>query len=224
MMLPFEENGSPGVRVVRQPRRKRAAFVAVAGGEIELRVPAAVPDSLIRRLLDDNRRLIDELRRRTAAVPAKKNFIEGENFLYLGRNYPLRFSSRLLTFDDAFIIPRAADPAEALETLYRRLAAACLPGRCREIAAASGLVPAAIRINAARTRWGSCNRDGGFNLNWRLVQLPETLIDYVICHETCHRFVFNHSPAFWARLRLMMPDFEARRRMLRRIERSGELW
>ena len=109
-MLPFEENGSPGVRVVRQPRRKRAAFVAVAGGEIELRVPAAVPDSLIRRLLDDNRRLIDELRRRTAAVPAKKNFIEGENFLYLGRNYPLRFSSRLLTFDDAFIIPRAADP------------------------------------------------------------------------------------------------------------------
>ena len=212
------------IQVVYQPRRRRAVFVTTPSGVVELRVPAGLSRPALLRLIGANKELIDKLLRRAAAEPPPEPLTEGRMLPLLGRNYPLRFSVRLLTFDDAFIVPRSPDPETALRELYRRLASAWLPERCRKILSDAGLSPGRIRINSARTRWGSCSRDGDFNLNWRLIQLPEELIDYVICHETCHRFEFNHSPAFWERLTQMMPDAELRRCKLRDIERSRKLW
>lgn len=215
-----------GISIVRQERRCRPAFYAVGPGKIELRIPVTLPDSIVKKILSDHRELIEQMRQKSLNRPQKpkKQLVEGENFLYLGVNYPLCFSNRLLTFDQAFIIPRNVNPAAALEALYRQLAYNFLIPRCREITIKHSLELIPARISGARTRWGSCNQDGGINLSWRLIQLPEPQIDYVICHEICHRFVFNHSSAFWARLQQMLPDFEIRSQKIRQIEKSGTLW
>ena len=77
-------------------------------------------------------------------------------------------------------------------------------------------VPVDIRLSNARTRWGSCHASGRILLNWRLIQMPERLIDYVVVHELAHLREMNHSPRFWAVVANEIPDYAARRREIRR--------
>jgi predicted metal-dependent hydrolase len=73
-----------------------------------------------------------------------------------------------------------------------------------------------IRLSNARTRWGTCHPDGRVHLNWRLIQAPPPLIDYVVVHELAHLREPNHSPRFWAWVAGALPDYQERRQALRR--------
>ena len=60
-----------------------------------------------------------------------------------------------------------------------------------------------------RSRWGSCSRGGLISLNWRLVQMPPTVRDYIILHELAHVRVPNHSAKYWRGLAQLCPDYRA---------------
>lgn len=75
---------------------------------------------------------------------------------------------------------------------------------------------AAMHLSNARTRWGTCHPDGRIHLNWRLIQMPPALIDYVVVHELAHLREPNHSRRFWRWVASILPDYEQRRRTLRR--------
>jgi len=64
-------------------------------------------------------------------------------------------------------------------------------------------------------RWGSCSRSGVLRFNWRVIQAPPALIDYVIVHELLHLRHADHTKAFWAALGTVLPDADARRAALR---------
>ena len=72
----------------------------------------------------------------------------------------------------------------------------------------------ALRLSNARSEWGSCNARGEIRLNWRLVQLPPALAEYVVAHEVAHLVELNHSPRFWALVEALMPGHLALRREL----------
>jgi predicted metal-dependent hydrolase len=71
-----------------------------------------------------------------------------------------------------------------------------------------------VRLSNARSEWGSCNAKGEIRLNWRLVQLPPALAEYVVAHEVAHLVELNHSARFWAMVETLMPGHAARRREL----------
>jgi predicted metal-dependent hydrolase len=74
--------------------------------------------------------------------------------------------------------------------------------------------PPPTRLSNARSEWGSCNHKGEIRLNWRLVQLPPNLADYVVAHEVAHLVELNHSPRFWAVVETLFPGHAAARRAL----------
>lgn len=74
--------------------------------------------------------------------------------------------------------------------------------------------PPTVRLSNARSEWGSCNARGVIRLNWRLVQLPPALAEYVVAHEVAHLVELNHSARFWALVETLMPGHAARRRAL----------
>ena len=78
-----------------------------------------------------------------------------------------------------------------------------------------GVRPASIKITGARTRFGSCSSKGSICFSWRLMQYPDAAIDYVVVHELAHLRHMNHSAAFYAEIARVMPDFEARRNLLK---------
>lgn len=74
-----------------------------------------------------------------------------------------------------------------------------------------------IAIRSQRTRWGSCSKDGNLNFNYKLIYLPQEMMDYVIVHELCHLDQFNHSKRFWFLVSEIIPDYLILRRKLKKI-------
>jgi predicted metal-dependent hydrolase len=65
--------------------------------------------------------------------------------------------------------------------------------------------------------WGSCHSRGVIRLNWRLIQKPLDLVDYVVAHELSHLIEMNHSAAFWRTVERVYPDYKAARKRLRTL-------
>ncbi|MEY3793953.1 MAG: hypothetical protein RLZZ521_1281 [Pseudomonadota bacterium] len=72
-----------------------------------------------------------------------------------------------------------------------------------------------LSLSSASTRWGTASADGAIRLNWRLIHHKLDVIDYVVAHELSHLRVMDHSPQFWDTVKSVMPDYPARRRLLR---------
>lgn len=74
---------------------------------------------------------------------------------------------------------------------------------------------ARLSIRDQKTRWGSCSAKGNISLNWRLVQMPKSVCDYVILHELAHTRHLNHSPAYWQVVEQVCPDYQQAKQWLR---------
>lgn len=82
-------------------------------------------------------------------------------------------------------------------------------------AARLGVRVGKITIRDPKSRWGSCTHAGDLMYSWRLVMAPPEVLDYVAAHEVAHIAEHNHSPAFWAAVAGLKPDYEVPRRWLR---------
>jgi len=71
-------------------------------------------------------------------------------------------------------------------------------------------------VREQEKRWGSC-APGVVRFNWRIVQAPMRLLDYVVAHEIAHLLHGDHGKAFWARLGRVLPDYEVRRAELQTL-------
>jgi predicted metal-dependent hydrolase len=83
-----------------------------------------------------------------------------------------------------------------------------------------GVTYGRITIRNQRSRWGSCSGKGNLNFNCLLMLTPSHVIDYVVVHELCHRLEMNHSPAFWAQVERVLPDYRKSREWLREHEKE----
>lgn len=107
------------------------------------------------------------------------------------------------------------EPDEAQRAEYIRRAKALLPERVACYARIMGLHPVSVTITGARTRFGSCSSKGRLCFSWRLMQYPLEAIDYVVVHELAHLVYMNHGPEFYALIERYLPDYKARRKLLR---------
>ncbi|MEO8538013.1 MAG: SprT family zinc-dependent metalloprotease, partial [Betaproteobacteria bacterium] len=104
----------------------------------------------------------------------------------------------------------AASVSDWLKDQAWTLVAARVAGYVARIA---GPAPS-VRLSSARSEWGSCNAQREIRLNWRLVQLPPMLAEYVVAHEVAHIVELNHSRRFWAVVESLLPGHAALRRQL----------
>ena len=111
----------------------------------------------------------------------------------------------------------AADaPLTAAELAeLREQAGAYLPGRVAHYAALLGTDYGRITIRAQKTRWGSCSARGDLSFNCLLMLAPREVIDSVVVHELCHRRHMDHSPAFYAEVLRVFPDYHRQHAWLR---------
>ncbi|MDB4946675.1 MAG: hypothetical protein JWP97_6209 [Labilithrix sp.] len=177
--------------------------------------------------------IVEKLRRQSDRPPRPpgKEFLSGETFSYLGKQYRLRLergpgvAPMRLTGGWLYLpVPGDLSPTDesayaraALVDWYTRRAREAITPRVGRWARKIGAAPAKVLISAPGRRWASASVDGTLRFNWRIVQASPALVDYVIAHELAHLVHHDHSAAFWSVLARVMPDYEAVRVRLRTV-------
>lgn len=220
---------------VRRSRRRRTVAISVDPSlGVLVTAPEGVPVHRLDGLVHDKAGWIverlREVRRREHQLPPRE-FVSGESYLYLGRSYRLKVVAedglgepRLIGGRLCVPSQRALDGPErasmvraTLESWYRLHASQRLPERVWRWSRLVGVAKPRVDIRDQQRRWGSCDSQQTIRFNWRIIQAPMALVDYVVVHELAHLVERGHSRAYWALLGRVMPDYERRRVVLRKI-------
>lgn len=168
-------------------RRKTLGLEVLGSGQVKIRVPNRTKDGVIRDFAESRKKWIVE------------------KYLLMEKRQKAKEERG---------VPDYVEHPE-LEARYRELARERIGRRAAYFAGIMGVTYGRITIRAAKTRWGSCSGAGNLNFHWKLILMPEEVLDYVVVHELAHRKQMNHSPAFWAEVEKVLPDYRERRRWLK---------
>ena len=208
-------------------KRKTLSLIVEPDGTLTVRAPLRMKEADIWGFIEAKKNWIKRKQAQALKdVPVPLRFVDGEKFLYLGQEIPLRIiqdGQPALVMDGVFKLTKSAQPqAEAyLDKWYRKQARKVITERISHFARNHDFAVRKIRISSARTRWGSCSSKGTLSFTWRLVMAPMEIIDYVVVHELCHLKELNHSKSYWERVAAILPDYKIRRKWLR--ENGGKL-
>lgn len=210
--------------IIRSKRRTLAITVDCSG-RVTVRAPLGLPESNIDEFVRSKRGWIQK---HSAAADERKK-LRTDRLTVPPRSLPLL--GELCPVDNVqpygytggrFHLPKDTPLEECLpylRKLYRKIACDTLTSRTMLTADRMGVKISAVKINSAKTRWGSCSAKGVINLSWKLIAADPPLIDYVIVHELCHVGQMNHSDAFWESVGRAIPDYRERREALKDVQR-----
>jgi predicted metal-dependent hydrolase len=201
--------------VRRSARRKTLGLTVDRGAELVAHVPVATSVEDLTRWI--NNKLVWVYRKlalKASVAPGltTPEYVSGEGFCYLGRRFRLKVVSKQplpLQFDGTqFTLRRDARPAEShFRRWYLETGTEWISQRVERLSRHTARKPEKIEVGDLGFLWGSCSKNGIVRFNWRVLQLPVRLIDYVIMHELIHLMEKHHGPKFWQALDRAMPDW-----------------
>ncbi len=208
--------------------RKRSASIYLDGELIKVRVPKSLSDKRVRELIDKRvpwiRAKLKEAAERPVVKP--KEYVSGESFPYLGRNYRLRVTKRNESsiklkhgYLQATVCETNKEPQATVRSMliswYKEHARKRLSEKTKRFAKIIGVEPQSVTVKNYKSRWGSCSVKGVISYNWRIILAPHRIVDYVVVHELCHMLEHNHSTRYWKHVERYIPDYKERRNWLK---------
>ncbi len=191
LTLPDGSHTSIYYTLFRSSRRRSCALIVREDASLEVRVPLRFHEEDLQRFLRTHTAWIlshmASQRERRDRREAQSHHFSEEEQLQLRKNSIKKMQPLLL------------DRIHYYEPM--------LPSSHRPITRVS--------IRAQKTRWGSCSSRGTLSFNWKLYLAPVPCLDYVVVHELCHLVHMDHSPAFWAEVERIMPDYRIWKKWLR---------
>ena len=214
------------IHLVHRPRARRYLLGLRPDGAARLVIPRRGNEEEGLRFLERSEAwLLKRLAQWRSRAPVHAVWGNGAQFLYRGEETVLHVqteqteneSVRLTFADQTLTVPHAlADYRKLLLAHLRRLAERELPVRTRELALQHGIAISRVTIRSQKTRWGSCSARGTISLNWRLIQTPPFVVDYLIVHELMHRREMNHSARYWKLVASAFPDYRRAEQWLKK--------
>jgi predicted metal-dependent hydrolase len=208
--------GARAVRLwlVRNAHARRYVLRLRRDGTARVTIPRGGSAAEAKRFVERNANWLEKQLLRQATRPrGPRAWTVGTEILFRGEGVHLEVDAQgppcLVCFGgEAVSVPDpTADLRPAIERYLRELAARELPVRVLELAALHQLPVRRVIVRSQRSRWGSCSRRGTISLNWRLVQTPIFVRDYLVLHELAHLKEMNHSQRFWNELARLCPGF-----------------
>ncbi|MCL1791480.1 MAG: M48 family metallopeptidase [Peptococcaceae bacterium] len=219
---------------LNRSKRKTLVLRVTAEGTVEVRAPFHVPRREIDRFVASKQQWIKTRQIAREGLWREKEAFTlayGSSVMVRGREYSLTAKEGTQAgFDGTcFYLPPGLSSDElkrGVVRIYRIMAKNLLTDRADHYAKITGLIPAAVKISNAKTRWGSCSAKNSVNFSWRLVMAEDDVIDYVVVHELAHIREHNHSDRFWAVVRGILPDYHLRQGKLKKLQQrlAAENW
>lgn len=214
--------------------RKTIAIYITGDATVEVRAPLWVPKHEIDRFVASRQGWINKnlaIRQHFFQNKTAFQLNYGDMVLLQGRAYPITAgnSSRAAFDGTSFVIPSGLTAGEikgAVVRIYRDIAKKLLLHKVLAYAKQMGVMPSAVKVNGAKSRWGSCSGKNSLNFSWRLVMAEDDVVDYVVVHELAHIIEHNHSSGFWAIVANRMPGYKQQQAKLNQLQKrlANEDW
>ncbi len=205
---------SSDVNIRHSARARRMTLrVSELDGRATLTVPRGTSDRAAKTFLNDNSTWLDRARSR---VPDIIVVAAGIDLPVEGRMLPVRAGLvKTAKFLEDHIVAPENNTGAALRVALKFAAKTRLDDAVSRYAARVGGTVNRITLRDTRSRWGSCSGRGNLMFSWRLIMAPPDVLKYVAAHEVAHLQEMNHSPAFWALVERLFPDYKSMRPWLR---------
>jgi hypothetical protein len=212
--------GARGITVER--RQVKRARITV---DEEMRVVVVLPLAFTQKEIDDllerkataiQRQLALARARGDALRPMRRNEVLylGEVYTFrllpgLSRNFAINATGRTI-FSGIDLLKDGV-----LDRWYRKEAKRVITERLALFAKRHRFTYNRVFIRDQKTLWGSCSSERNLSFNWRLIQTPLDIIDYIVAHELVHTEILRHSDAFWAKVASVYPQHRQARAWLK---------
>jgi len=213
------------IEQIIRSKRKTISIEVRPGGGVIVRAPLHTPEKQIFAILEMRADWIRKAQsQQNARQPYRPHgYVDGEMFWYLGKQYPLKIVERgtpALKFQpgQGFLLSKAhsVDAQKVFVEWYRKQTRKVVSEHITKYQKAYNFKVGALRINSARTRWGSCSGKNNLNFTYRLIMAQPSAVEYVVVHELAHTRVKNHSTAFWHLVTEIYPDWKRERAYLKK--------
>jgi predicted metal-dependent hydrolase len=202
------------IHFARNHRARRYIIRVQQDGSVRATVPRVGSIKEARAFAERNADWIaKQLQKRREHPVHPQTWQHGSTILYRGEDVQLIVSpnhdGNIVRFADQTVpVQNPANLRPAIERHLRKLAVPELTTRTQDLAVVHGLSIKHVTIRNQRSRWGSCSRRGAISLNWRLIQMPDSVRDYILLHELAHAKEHNHSPRFWRLVEQLCPNYK----------------
>src|SRR5437868_7546356 len=200
------------LRFVRNEAARRYILRVTREGCARVTVPRRGSLKAAREFLNRHLVWIEKQLQKKELAPCKASeWSHGTEILFRGdkSRVSIDLTSKRICFADQAIplLGASGNVRAAIERRLRCLAVGELVPRTRELAALHQVAIDRVTVRDQRSRWGSCSARKTISLNWRLIQTPPPVRDYIILHELMHLREMNHSRRFWKQVEAVCPDY-----------------
>ncbi|WP_111931452.1 M48 family metallopeptidase [Clostridium tertium] len=209
--------------------RKTMSIEVEPSGEVNVVSPLGVTEIDILKKVKSKAKWIVQKQYDTKFININKinrEAVNGESYMYLGRNYSLLLEVNATRNDILVKLYRGKFIVEtytkdqgkiklALENWYREKTLLRVNERVNYYKQYFNIRPKDIKVKEQKKRWASCTSNNELLFNWRCSMAPANILDYIVLHEMVHMIYKDHSQEFWNKVAAIMPDYESRRLWLR---------
>ena len=203
--------------------RKSIGITIERDAQVVVNVPIDLDEQTIEKHIHKKRFWIWEklaIKKDSLENIVQKQFVSGESFSYLGRNYRLKIvddNSELKLKNGWFTLgqKKQQKAKEIFKSWYSEHLKNKIDERLKIICEKSNLKKPDFRIMELGFRWGSCTKEGILNFNYKIAMAPMGVIDYIIVHELVHLKIHTHNEKFWKEVSRVMPNYLEKKEWLR---------
>lgn len=209
---------------LKRSNRKTMSLYIERDGSISILAPKDLEIDEIEKLIESKKYWIYKSLEEWALLnksKQKRDFVNGEGFLYMGRSYRLNLvenqDKSLKLYKGYFCLDKSYinNAYGIFKEFYREKASEKIKERVEYYKNKIGVNPNEIRVMELKNRWASCSDKGNLNFHWKCIMAPLTIIDYIIVHELVHLIYPNHTDAFWNEVDKVLPDYKGHKDWLK---------
>lgn len=209
-------------------RARRTVGLKITADGLIVHAPQYILEFQLKKLIQEKSNwILSKLAAREQNAVQPMSWRDGETLQLLGNTISLQVikdaKNKQAQFNHTSLVitsPQADDEILIKKKViqwYKKQAELDFGRRLAILAAKLNVSTPPLKLSSAQSRWGSCSSRGDIRLNWRLLQAPPSIINYVVCHELAHLKEMNHSAKFWAVVASIYPDYKLAEKELKQL-------
>lgn len=213
------------IKIEKTDRRKTVSIFIERDGSVRVLAPASTSDEVIENAVKAKEYQIHTKLAKWKELnqgKVKREFVNGQSFLYFGRNYRLSIVEDLpvplkVSGGNFLLNKKQLRKAKLIfQSFYKIKAEQRIKERMKLIEEKFQQKPTSVKVLELQNRWASWTPKHGLNFHWKCAMAPVPVIDYIITHEMVHLKYPNHSAEFWNELDKKMPNYREHENWLKR--------